>query len=259
VRKPPLTEAPVFASALLTTIPATFGTGNSGRLGVNIIANRLLAAGAQPRYISATVTIDLDTPQEIINEVAMGMRDGAIQAEMEWATAETAILPTGPANGISLSFFGVGCRMVNVTSPLDCARPGDVLIVTGNIGATGAAVAGMRQGIEVLTESDGTALTDVMRSVYVHQPDIPAVCFPIHGINAALESLGVKAEIDRKRIPCCDAVRSACDIMGLDPLEMATSDAMLLAVSEPDAGTLLESVRRYRGGESASIIGHITD
>ncbi len=259
VAKPYLPESPVFASALLTTLPATFGTGNIGRLGVNVVANRLLAAGAEPRYLSATVTIDLDTPQEIIREVALGMRDAAVEAEMEWTTVERAILPVGPANGVSISIFGVGCRMVNVTSRFDCVHPGDALIITGPVGTTGAAVAGVRHGIKLPTQSDGSVLTDVMRSVYVHAPDVPAVYFPFQGLNPALKLLGINAEIDRKKIPCDEAVREACETMGLDPLDLAGADAMLLAVSDKDAERVLEAVRRYRAGSSAAIVGRVRD
>ncbi len=257
VAKPYLPESPVFASALLTTLPATFGTGNIGRLGVNTVANRLLASGAEPRYLSATVTIDLDTPQEIIREVALGMRDAAVEAEMEWTTVERSILPVGPANGVSISIFGVGCHMVNVTSRLDCVHPGDALILTGPVGATGAAVAGERRGIKVLTQSDGSVLTDVMRSIYAHLPDVPAVYYPFQGLRSALTSLGINAEIDREKIPCNEAVREACEIMGLDPLNLAGADAMLLAVDRKDAERVLEAIRRYPAGECAAIIGYV--
>ena len=61
VEKPLLTDNPVVSSALVTTLSPVFGSGNIGRLAVNVVANRLLAAGADPRYIAATVTVDFDT------------------------------------------------------------------------------------------------------------------------------------------------------------------------------------------------------
>ena len=258
VEKPLLTDNPVVSSALVTTLSPVFGSGNIGRLAVNVVANRLLDAGADPRYIAATVTVDFDTPIDIMESVAMGMRDAAVQTEMEWTQVETSVKPIGPATGLAISAFGIGSRMVRVTTGSRCPAPGMDIVVTGPIGATGAAVEGQRRGVEVITPCcDGTALTDVMRAVYAHTPSLPAVFFPYHGIRKALEDLGIQAEIDRKALPVCEPVAAACDIMGLDPLELLTADAMLLIVEPEKTEKLLEAVHRYDGGTQAACIGKV--
>lgn len=257
VEKPPLTDSPVMATALVSDIPAAFGSGNIGRLGVNIIANRLLAAGADPRYLGATLTIDADTPEDLIESVALGMRDAAVDAEMEWTAVEERIISSGPSTGINLSVFGIGQRMASVTSRFSCPRKGDRIIVTGPVGATGAAIEGSGRGVEVLTESDGMVLTDVMRAVYVHDPDLSAVYYPIYGIKRALATLGVEADIEIPSVPVDEVVAGACDIMGLDPLDLMTAGVMLLTVSPADSAGVLEAVRRYDGGTRAAVIGTV--
>lgn len=252
-----LTDSPVFATALVTDILATFGSGNIGRLAVTIIANRLLAAGADPRYLNVTLTIDSDTADETIEAVALGLKDAAVDAEMEWGIAETAVKCPGPPTGIALSVFGTGQKIASVTSELICPRKGDSLIITGPVGATGAAIAGMGQGVEVLTRSDGTVLTDVMRAAYVQEPDISAVYYPLEGIKKALDNIGIEADIDAGAVPVDKPVSAACNVMGLSPLDLMTADAMLLAVSPGDASKVIEAVRRYKAGEVAAIIGKV--
>lgn len=256
-QKPSLSDAPVMASALVTTLPPVFGRSNIGRLAVNIVANRLLAAGADPRYIGATVTIDFDTPFTTMEAVANGLNEASVQTEMEWTAIETSIKPIGPATGLAISAFGVGSRMVNVTSKPDSPRPGDALIITGPVGTTGAAVEGSLRGIEVDTEGDGTALTDVMRAVYEHDSDLSTVFFPYTGISEALRALGIAADIDLSAIPLTDPVKTACATMGLNPLELITADAMLLAVSPDKADDIVEAVRRTTAGAHAAVIGHV--
>ncbi len=253
-----LSDSPVVASALLTTVPAVFGMSNIGRLAVNIVANRLLAAGAEPRYISASVTVDIDTPQGIVEAVAMGMRDNAIQAEMEWTTVDTAVKAPGPSAGIAISAFGIGSRLADDMPDYRQPEPGDTVIITGEIGALGTAIEGARRGIEVLTSPEGIVLTDVMRAAYSHAPCMAGVAYPIEGVTKALESLGVSAEIDPDAVPVNEAVATGCSIMGLNPLELSTAAAMVLVVGPEHAAKVLDAVHRYKGGERAAAIGTVT-
>lgn len=147
--------------------------------------------------------------------------------------------------------------MIDVTSRFDCPRRGDVIITTCPVAATGAAVEGYRRGIDVLTLSDGTVLIDVMRAVYVQAPNLSGVIYPIRGIRSALNELGVEAEIDCDKVPVTDVVASACLQLGIDPLDTATADAMLLTVAPADASRVIEAVRRYPAGRYAAAIGHV--
>lgn len=258
VAKPLLSSPSVFASAFITSLPPVFGTSNIGRLAVNLVANRLLAAGAEPRYLSGAVSIDMDFPRKQSEAVAMGLADGAVQAEAEWATIDVQVLETGPASGLSVALSGIGSKMPGISAPGRCPEKGDCVIVTGPLGATGAAIAGAERGMEVLVEnSDGTPLIEVMRAVYAHSCGLPAVAFPADGIETELHRLGVKANIDRSALPVDNTVLAACELMGLDPLKLAGADAMLLITPPDRADGIVEAVRRYSAGSRAAIIGRV--
>lgn len=257
VERAALSDRPVMASALFTAIPAAFGSGNIGRLAVNTVANRLLASGTAPRYVSATVTIDIDTDPNLIEATAMAMSDAAVQAEMEWGPIDTRIIETGPEGGIAISAFAFGSRIASVTSTLRCTHSGDKVIVTGPVGGTGAAIAGTAKGVEVLAPCDGIAMTDVMRAAFASDPSLHAAVYPTEGIVGALALLGAEATFDRKAVPVNPAVAAACRTMGLDPLAIATANAMLLVASPDKATALLEALHRYQGSAEASVIGTI--
>lgn len=259
VSKPALTNFPVMTSTLITTIPAAFGSGNIGRLAVNIVANRLLAAGATPRYIAGTVTIDIDTPIDTIEAVADGMSDATVRAEMEWTTLNTAVKPIGPSTGVALSIFGVGEHIEGLPSRNNFPRTGDAVIITGTVGATGAAIYGQRRNVLVTgPEVDGIALTDVMRAINEYADSITSVSYPIDGINKALACMGVKAIIDSATLPMEESVAAACKLLELDPLEMPTASAMLVTVPAASAHNLLEALHRTDGGSRATLIGTVS-
>ena len=74
---------------------------------------------------------------------------------------------------------------------------------------------------------------------------------------ATRRSLGI--EIDERAIPVSDAVRGACELLGLDPMLVANEGKMVLFVGEADAEALLAALRAHPLGRSAARIGRVTD
>lgn len=257
VVKPALTGPAVFSTALITTYPPLFGTGNIGRLAVNTVANRLLAAGAEPRYLTGSVVVDMDTQSQVISAVAEGMRDASVEAEMEWTTLGSCMIPDGPSKGIAITLSGVGAPMTDVGTMPHCPQSGDAVILTGPIGGAGAAMAGMDRGLLLEDPCDGIPLIEVMRAAYIHVADITSVHYPICGLDATLSANGIKAHIDRNLLPIKPAVKAACETMGLDPAALISANAMLITARADRAMSIVEAVKRYRGGGQATIVGEV--
>ena len=68
-----------------------------------------------------------------------------------------------------------------------------------------------------------------------------------------------RIEIDEKNIPVSEAVSSACDLLGLDPLFVANEGVMIIILPEKDAETALRLIRENPLGRHAQIIGRVTD
>lgn len=77
------------ATVVFPRNPLVTGGCSLGTLAVSVAANRLLATGATPRYISATFTIDIDTPSAALRALhCLGQR-AAVDAETEWLGCST--------------------------------------------------------------------------------------------------------------------------------------------------------------------------
>jgi hydrogenase expression/formation protein HypE len=81
------------------------------------------------------------------------------------------------------------------------------------------------------------------------------------GVSAVLhelaESAGVSVILDEAALPVSEAVRGACEILGLDPLYVANEGKLIAVVAPEDAGRALAMMRGHRFGTTAAIIGEV--
>jgi hydrogenase expression/formation protein HypE len=73
---------------------------------------------------------------------------------------------------------------------------------------------------------------------------------------AATSSVGI--EIDEERIPVSDAVKAACEMLGLDYLYLANEGKLVAVVPESHAGRVLDAMRGNVYGKDAVVIGRVT-
>jgi hydrogenase expression/formation protein HypE len=65
--------------------------------------------------------------------------------------------------------------------------------------------------------------------------------------------------LDEESIPIDEAVKGACEILGLDPLYVANEGKLIAIVAAADADAALKSLRFDPMGRDAAIIGEIVD
>ena len=78
-------------------------------------------------------------------------------------------------------------------------------------------------------------------------------------LNEIAQSSGVGIALDEQRIPVNLAVRSACEMLGMDPIYVANEGKLLAIVPEACAERVLQAMRAHPLGEQAAIIGQVTD
>jgi hydrogenase expression/formation protein HypE len=145
-------------------------------------------------------------------------------------------------------------------------RPGDAIIVSGEIGAHGIAVLSVREGLEFGTEirSDTAALHTLVAAML-------DACAEIHvmrdctrgGLAASLcelaETAGVGVEFDERSVPVPEAVRAACGFLGLDPLHVANEGKLVAFVPADAVDDVLAAMHGHDTGRGATLIGHAVD
>ena len=81
------------------------------------------------------------------------------------------------------------------------------------------------------------------------------------GVSAVLHELaeasGLSAVVEESAVPLSDAVRGACELLGLDPLYVANEGKLVAVVAAADAARALDCLRAHPLGRRAAIIGRI--
>ena len=128
--------------------PLFFPGGNIGDLAVNGTINDLACSGAQPIGLTAGFILEEGLELEVLGAVADAMGRAAASAGVGIVTGDTKVVGRGGADGLFVNTAGVGVIPDGVDIGPQRARPGDHVIVSGNIGEHGVAIMSVREGID---------------------------------------------------------------------------------------------------------------
>jgi hydrogenase expression/formation protein HypE len=132
--------------------PIFFPGGDIGSLAVHGTVNDLAMCGAQPLALSAAYILEEGFPIDDLLRVAESMQAAAKDAGVPVATGDTKVVDRGKGDGIYIATAGVGVVPAGVEISPIRARPGDVVLLSGEIAVHGIAVMSVREGLEFETE-----------------------------------------------------------------------------------------------------------
>lgn len=240
--------------------PWRFPGGNVGDLAVCGTVNDLVMVGAKPLYLTAGFILPEGFSLDALVAIAEAMAKRAAEAGIEIVAGDTKVIEAG--DGPFVNTAGVGLVADGFSVSGHGARPGDAVLITGDVGRHGIAVLSEREGIGFATEvtSDVAPLGGLVSKVLGLGIEIHALRDPTRGgvaesLNEIAVQSGVEIEIDEGQIPVEPGVRSACDLLGLDPLHVANEGCALVFVPENEAERALEALRSDPLGQRACRIG----
>ena len=193
------------------------------------------------------------------------METAARGAGVPIVTGDTKVVDRGKGDGIFVNVSGVGRVPAGVAISPRRARPGDVILVSGEIAVHGIAIMSIREGLQFETtlESDTAALNglveDLLRAAgeKVHVLRDPTRGGVASVLNEIASQARVGIRIEEARVPVGEEVRGACEILGLDPLYVANEGKLLAFVDPSAAEQALEVLRRHPLGSQAARIGEV--
>jgi hydrogenase expression/formation protein HypE len=245
--------------------PLFFPGGNIGDLAVNGTINDLACSGAQPLGLTAGFILEEGLELEVLGMVAQTMGRAAARAGVNIVTGDTKVVGKGGADGLFVNTAGVGVVPEGVLIGPERARPGDHVIVSGNIGEHGVAIMSVREGIDFGTTvtTDSAPLHRLVAAMLASVPDpnaVHALRDPTRGglVAATVEiarTSGVGVELDEHAVPIPEPVASACGFLGLDPLQVANEGKMVAFVDPAHSEAVLAAMRACPEGAGATIIG----
>ena len=249
--------------------PLFFPGGTIGDLAVNGTVNDLACSGAQPLGLTAGFILEEGLELEVLGAIAHAMGRAAAEAGVGIVTGDTKVVGRGGADGLFINTAGLGVIPEGVRIGPELARPGDHVIVSGNIGEHGVAIMSVREGIDfgttVTTDSAPLNLLVAAMLAAAGEPNVVhALRDPTRGglIAATVEiarTAGVGVELDEAAIPIPETVASACGFLGLDPMQVANEGKMVAFVDPAHSEAVLAAMRSRPDGADAAIIGRAVD
>lgn len=254
-----------FTTDSFVVSPLFFPGGDIGKLAVFGTVNDLAMAGATPMYLSAGFVIEEGLPLDVLSRVAQSMREAAALAGVAVVTGDTKVVDRGKGDGVFINTAGVGLMSGVVDVRPSRVRPGDVIVVSGDLGRHGIAIMSVREGLAFESElqSDCAPLNTLAAAV------VQAGGHGVHcmrdltrgGLSSALNEIattcGADMVIEEGSLSVCDAVAGACGLLGLDPFYVANEGRMVAFVAPERADAVLTAMRAVAEGEGAAIIGRV--
>lgn len=258
------TERLAFTTDSFVVKPLFFPGGDIGCLAVHGTVNDLAMGGATPLYLSAAFIIEEGFPIEQLRRVVESMHRAATAAGVDVITGDTKVVERGKGDGLFITTTGIGVVPEGVNISADRARPGDKVLLSGNVGDHGIAILAQREGLEFESEiqSDSAPLNSLVAEMLKISRDIHCMRDPTRGgVSSALNEIAqqsqVGIEIEESALPVRDEVRGACELLGLDPLYVANEGKLIAIVPAAIADEVLPVMRAHPLGSATRIIGTV--
>lgn len=248
--------------------PLFFPGGDIGSLSVHGTVNDVAMLGATPLYLSASFVLEEGFPLADLQRIVVSMARAARECAVPVVTGDTKVVERGKGDGVFISTAGVGVVPQGRTIGGACARPGDIVLLSGSIGEHGVAVLSRRASLQFETAivSDSAALHTLVAALLAAVPEgaVHVLRDPTRGglattLNEIAQQSGVGMVLEESAIPVLPEVAGACEMLGLDPLYIANEGKMVVVVTPDAVVAALQALRAHPLGVRATQIGVVTE
>ncbi len=244
--------------------PLRFPGGSIGHLAVHGTVNDLAVMGARPSFIAAAFVIEEGFPVAELRAVATDMAEAAAGAGVAIVTGDTKVVNRGAADSLYITTSGVGTVPSGRRLGPARVQAGDRVIVSGTIGDHGMAVMLARGelAIEADIASDTAPLGDLVEVLLAAAPSTRWMRDPTRGglgtiCNELARDAAVAVVLEERALPVRASVAGACDVLGIDPLYVASEGKLLAVVPPAESAAALQALRSHPLGADAAEIGEI--
>lgn len=262
----PVSRRCAFTTDSYVIHPLVFPGGDIGKLAVCGTLNDLAMVGAKPAYLSVGFILEEGLPLGTLRQIVDSMAATAHQAGVMIVTGDTKVVEKGKGDGIYINTSGIGHIETALVLHPSSIRPGDVIILNGDVGRHGVAVMASRENLEFETtlESDCADLSGLVG-------ELLEAGFPVHcmrdltrgGLATALIELARESHhgllLEEASVSVSPAVRGACGMLGLDPLFVANEGRFVTYLPEAFADDCLLLMQSHPLGRNARVIGRVVD
>jgi len=271
----------VFKSDSHAVKPIFFPGGDIGRLSISGTVNDISAMGAMPYALACGFILEEGLPISDLERILISMRETCIEAGVGIVTGDTKVVEKGALGGLVMNVSGIGKRTEALEHNLEIARKfrtvaarwtldsnlaeGDKILLTGTIGDHGLAVLSAQQGLTFGSEikSDVRPLNRMTQQLFAQIGGVISLKDPTRGgladaLNEWTEKSKIGILLQEDKVPIRQDVQTACDMLGLDPLEVGNEGKYIIGVVKEKAQDALQFLINTVEGKDAQIIGEAT-
>jgi hydrogenase expression/formation protein HypE len=246
--------------------PLFFPGGDIGKLAVCGTVNDMSMSGAIPLYLTASFILEEGLSIQSLQEIVDSMQRTAEEANVQIIAGDTKVAEKGKADGVFITTTGVGWMPAGRRIGGQYAMPGDAVLVSGTLGDHGIAVLTARGelGLQADIQSDVAPLNHLIQDILTAAPNTHVLRDPTRGgLATTLNEIASQSEVcillDEDTIPVNTIVKSACEILGFDPLYIANEGKVIAILPQEEAETALKVMREHPLGAHAAIIGIVQE
>jgi hydrogenase expression/formation protein HypE len=255
----------VFTTDSYVVQPVEFPGGNIGHLAVHGTVNDIAVCGGRPLWLSLGLILEEGLPLATLRRVLNSIQSAATECGVTVATGDTKVVGRGQCDSLFINTAGIGEALPGFALGLAALRDGDRVLVSGTIAEHGMAVLACRSGIAI-RNGPVSDTCPVHRLVLAAQEFAGAVRFmrdPTRGgmaavLNETVEDRHVGIVLEEERIPLSAGVRAVSDMLGLDPLHVASEGRLVMICAPEAAEPLLRKWRAMPEGRDAACIGEVS-
>ena len=272
----------VFKSDSHAVKPIFFPGGDIGRLSISGTVNDISCLGAMPYALACGLILEEGLALSDLERILASMRQACIEAGVGIVTGDTKVVEKGALGGCVMNVSGIGKRTPALDSNLAVVRKyrelktrwaldsnlavGEKIILSGTIGDHGLAVLSAQHGLEFGSQilSDVKPLNRMIQSLLGNVGGVVAMKDPTRGgladaLNEWSEKSKIGILIQEDKVPIHQDVQTACEMLGLDPLEVGNEGKIIIGAIPQKTQEILQFLKQTTEGVDAQIIGETTN
>jgi len=272
----------VFKSDSHAVKPIFFPGGDIGRLAVSGTVKDIASLGAEPYALACGLILEEGLALADLERILTSMQNTCREAGVGVVTGDTKVVEKGSLGGCVMNVSGIGRRTPALENNLKIVRQhrnnfatrwvldsnlsaGDKIILSGTIGDHGLAVLSAQQGLKFGSEikSDVKPLNRMIQRMLDEVGGVAAMKDPTRGgladaLNEFSEKSKIGILIHEEKVPVREDVQAACEMLGLDPLEVGNEGKIIIAAIPTKAEQILQFLKQTSEGKDAAVIGEAT-
>jgi hydrogenase expression/formation protein HypE len=261
--------------------PLFFPGGDIGRLAVAGTVNDIVMVGAEPVALTSGFVLEEGLLLADFERILESMEKACREAGVYIVTGDTKVVEKCGLGGCVINTSGIGKRSEALENNIaevkkyrafdsrwildSNLRKGDKIIISGTVGDHGVTILSAQEGYNFGSQitSDVAPLNKAIMKL-LKVGGIVSMKDPTRGgLSNALNEWSQKSKVGimvrEAKVPIRGDVKAACEMLGLDPLEIGNEGKVLIGAVSEKAEEILSILRETKEGRDAKIIGEATD